>query len=106
MKRWDVVKKKNRWVTETKGGKLKVRARVKPEAVKKTARLAKRNSQAVSVRIHNRDGTIAEERTYPRREDPSSKCGWPNLSPAGIVAPGVSAVARWHSHSPVSKARR
>jgi hypothetical protein len=58
-----------------KSGKVKVRARVKADAVEKTARLAKRDPRGVSVRIHKRDGKIGEERAYPRRKDPSSSKG-------------------------------
>jgi hypothetical protein len=33
------------------------------------------NNKTASVKIHKQDGTIEEERTYPRRADPSKTKG-------------------------------
>jgi hypothetical protein len=75
MKRWELVKKHDRWVTRTKSGKVKLRAKTKAAAIKRTARLAAGDPQAVSVRIHKANGRIGEERTYPRSKDPRSSKG-------------------------------
>jgi hypothetical protein len=75
MKRWEVVKKNDRWVTRTKSGKVKLRAKTKAAALRRTARLAASDRQAVSVRIHKANGKIGEERTYPRSKDPRRSKG-------------------------------
>jgi hypothetical protein len=47
----------------------------KAEAIKNTAQVAKAASQPVSVKIHNENGRIQEERTYPGTADPPSSKG-------------------------------
>jgi hypothetical protein len=76
MKRIDVVKKPDGWAG-TSGGRTvpNTKAVTKTEAVKKVTRIAKKDSQPVSVRIHKQDGKIQEERTYPRSADPRSSKG-------------------------------
>jgi hypothetical protein len=76
MKRIDVVKRGNQWVGET-GSKRQVvsKAPTKEAAVKRTAAVAKKDRDAVSVKIHNLDGKIQEERTYPRSADPRRSPG-------------------------------
>ncbi|MDQ3935498.1 MAG: DUF2188 domain-containing protein [Actinomycetota bacterium] len=74
MKRIDVVKQKDEWVGKT-GGRVVVRAPVKTEAVRETARVAKADAKPVSVRIHKANGRIQEERTYPRAADPRKSKG-------------------------------
>jgi len=74
LKRIDVVKKNNQWVAET-GGKAVAKAPRKVDAVRKTARVAKSDPQAVTVKIHKENGRIQEERTYPRKADPRSSKG-------------------------------
>jgi hypothetical protein len=74
VKRIDIVKKKDQWVGES-SGKVVTRARVKTEAVRKTARLAKADSQPVTVKIHKENGRFQEERTYPPKADPHRSKG-------------------------------
>ena len=74
MKRIDVVKKGDHW--EGRSGNTTVTsAPTKTEAVSQTAQTARADSQAVTVKIHKVDGTIQEERTYPRSADPRSSRG-------------------------------
>ncbi len=47
-----------------------VRAPTKEQAVKQTIAKAKARPEPTSVRIKKEDGTVQEERTYPRRSDP------------------------------------
>lgn len=76
MKRIDVVKKGNGWVGESGGSTVRnTKAPTKQEAIKKTAEVARRDPQPVSVRIHKRDGKIQEERTYLRSADPRRSKG-------------------------------
>ena len=75
MKRVDVVKKGNKWIGEPKHGGRYTVAPTKAEVVAKAARKAKKDRKAVTVRIHDRDGLIQEERTYPRSADPRSSKG-------------------------------
>lgn len=75
MKRVDVTKKGNEWVAKTRSGDTVARAPKKVDAVRKTASAAKRDPQAVSVRIHKENGRIQEERTYPRKADPRRSKG-------------------------------
>lgn len=74
MKRIDVVKKDDSWIGES-GGQAVSKGRTKEEAVRNTARVAKADSQAVTVRIHKENGRIQEERTYPRKADPRRSKG-------------------------------
>ena len=74
MKRIDVVKKGSAWVAES-GSKVVARAPTKTEAVQKTAKVARRDPDAVTVKIHKVNGRIQEERTYPRSADPRSSKG-------------------------------
>jgi hypothetical protein len=75
MKRIDVVKKDNGWVGKTPGGETVSRGRTKDQAVRNTAKVAKADKAAVSVKIHKVDGKIQEERTYPRKADPTRSKG-------------------------------
>lgn len=76
MKRMRVVKNKKGpgWVTK-QGSKTVSSARTKKGAVKKTAKLARKDPKAVSVRIHKKNGRFQEERTYPRKADPRGSKG-------------------------------
>jgi hypothetical protein len=51
MKRIDVVKKDNKWVGETKGGGVVAQGKTKDVAVKRTADVARKDAEAVSVKI-------------------------------------------------------
>jgi hypothetical protein len=76
MKRIDVVKKADGWAGKSGGATVRgTKAPTKAETVKKTAEVAKKDAQPVSVRIHKTDGTIQEERTYPRSADPRRSKG-------------------------------
>jgi hypothetical protein len=76
VKRIDIVKKNDQWVGESGGRAVPgTRAPRKTEAVRKTARAARRDSQPVSVRIHKQNGRIQEERTYPAKADPRRSRG-------------------------------
>lgn len=76
MKRIDVVKKKGGWVGESGGKTVRgTSAPRKDEAVKKTARKARADSEPVTVKIHKASGGIQEERTYPRKADPRRSKG-------------------------------
>lgn len=74
MKRVDLVKKGQQWVEES-GGKAVRRGPVKTKAIKKTAQAARRNPEAVTLKIHLERGPIQEERTYPRKADPRRSKG-------------------------------
>jgi hypothetical protein len=74
MKRLDVRKKGDTWVAES-SGRAVLSAATKAEAVRLSTAEAKRTPGPVSVRIHNMDGRIQEERTYPRGADPRRSKG-------------------------------
>lgn len=74
MKRIDVVKRGKEWVAEF-NKTVVTKAPTKDEAVRKTAVLARSDPNPVSVKIHNVDGKIQEERTYPRSADPKTSKG-------------------------------
>lgn len=74
MKRIDVVKKGTGWVAES-GSRVVARGATKVEAVEKTAKVARRDPEAVTVKIHKVNGRIQEERTYPRSADPRRSKG-------------------------------
>lgn len=74
MKRIDVVKKPTGWVAES-GKRVIARAPTKAEAIQKTAKAARHDPEAVTVKIHKVNGRIQEERTYPRSADPRRSKG-------------------------------
>jgi Uncharacterized protein conserved in bacteria (DUF2188) len=74
MKRIDLVKRGDEWVAEA-GKRVVAHAPSKEDAVRKTAALAKRDPQPISVKIHKANGSFQEERTYPRRSDPRRSPG-------------------------------
>jgi hypothetical protein len=74
MKRIDVVKKGTEWVAET-NKKVVAQAPTTNAAVKKTAAVAKADPNPVTVKIHEVNGRIQEERTYPRAADPRQSKG-------------------------------
>jgi hypothetical protein len=76
VKRIDVVKKNDQWVGQRGGRAVPgTRAPRKDEAVRNTARVARADSQPVTVKIHKENGRIQEERTYPRKADPRGSKG-------------------------------
>lgn len=74
MKRMDIVKKNNLWVAES-GGQLLAKAKTKEAIIHKTAQVARKMPEAVTVKIHKVDNKIQEERTYPRSADPHKSKG-------------------------------
>jgi len=76
LKKYDLYQDENGdWVSKARGGKrASVKEETKVEAVKKMAEIAK-NQGNTSVVIRKKDGTIQEERTYPRSSDPTSSKG-------------------------------
>jgi hypothetical protein len=74
MKRFDVVKKGDEWVAES-DARITARAHTKRDAVRIAAAAAKAEPEPVTVKIHNRDGRISDERTYPRGADPRGSKG-------------------------------
>lgn len=75
MKNVHLTKKGKDWVAQGKSGPAIARARTKDAAIKKAAAAARRDPQSVSLKIHNLNGRIAQERTYPRRADPPRSKG-------------------------------
>lgn len=71
-------KRKTYHVTKTEKGwkgklekseRASVTGKTKEEVLKKTIDLAKKQDRS-SVKIHKKDGTFQEERTYPKKSDP------------------------------------
>lgn len=76
MKRIDIVKKGDSWVGESGGKTVRgTKAPTKAATIKQTAQVARKDPQPVSVKIHKVNGTIQEERTYPRSADPRRSRG-------------------------------
>jgi hypothetical protein len=67
MKQLDVIKRRDGWAVMSDGRKTAGGA-TKVEAVHAAAAKAKRASEPVTVKIHNRDGTLQEQRTYRSSE--------------------------------------
>jgi hypothetical protein len=75
MKRAHLVHKKEEWRLQAEGGST-IKAfgnATKAEAISKSARLME--GTGTSVKIHKLDGTIGEERSYPRSADPKRSPG-------------------------------
>jgi hypothetical protein len=75
LKRWDLKKQGDSWAATDSGGNRHASASTKKEAVSKAAAAARGAGEPISLRIHDRDGKIAEERTYPRSADPRGSKG-------------------------------
>jgi len=58
-----------------RGARCRASACAATETIKKTADVARKDPQPVSVRIHKLNGRIQEERTYPRSADPGRSKG-------------------------------
>jgi len=74
MKRVDITKAGDQWVAKS-GGKVVAKADKKVDAVRETAREARKMAEDVTVKIHKENGRIQEERTYPRAADPRKSRG-------------------------------
>lgn len=73
MNNYHVVHKDDQWRLEREGSPRAVRLfDTKEEAVKSAPDLVQ---GPASVKIHLKDGSIQEERTYPRSADPSNSPG-------------------------------
>jgi hypothetical protein len=69
-KTYHITKTEEGWKGQLEGGKkASATASTKQEVIKKTIEIAK-NQDISSIKIHKKDGTIQEERTYPRKSDP------------------------------------
>ena len=75
MKRIDVVKKGDKWVAEAPGQKMVASAPTKEAAVKKTAAVARKDPDAVSVKIHKQDGKIRKSARIRASADPRKSKG-------------------------------
>jgi hypothetical protein len=76
MKNMYLSKVGKKWKAKVQGAsRASIVANTKKEAVRKTAEYAKRQLEAISVKIRKPDGTFQEERTYPRSRDPSRSKG-------------------------------
>ena len=75
MRRVDVVKKRSGWVAATKSGRTFATGSTKDTVVRNAAKKARGSARPTTLRIHGRDGTVQEERTYPRSADPRSSKG-------------------------------
>jgi hypothetical protein len=74
-KTYHITKTDNGWQGKLEGGQsASVRGRTKEEVVKNTIKIAKQHDNS-SVKIHKSDGKIQEERTYPKKSDPSPPKG-------------------------------
>jgi len=74
MKKYDLVKADTTWVLKHKQEVIKKLGTVKTETVTKLAKVITKEGGG-SVKIRNTDGTISEERTYPRSADPKRSKG-------------------------------
>lgn len=76
MDRYDLTHDNDNWKLQKQGGERASKVfdgMTKEEAVKATSDFMQ--DHPGSVLIHKKDGTYEEERTYPRRADPSQSPG-------------------------------
>lgn len=74
MTKYHLTYKDNKWKLKPEGADRAVKTfETKREAIKGSAVYLK--AKEGSLRIHKKDGTIQEERTYPRSADPTSSLG-------------------------------
>jgi hypothetical protein len=73
MKKYDLYKNDGKWKLMWKKEVVKNLGTEKTKAVGKLKKIVA--PEGGSVRIHNTDGKIQEERTYPRSIDPKSSKG-------------------------------
>jgi len=65
MKQIQVLRRHEQWIAES-GNQILLAAATKQEAVDLAVDLAQTLGEPVAVRIHRVDGTLQEERTFPR----------------------------------------
>lgn len=69
MDNYHIVKDSGHWALKKEGAtQATYTASTKEEIIRKTQEFMK--NKTASVKIHKEDGTIQEERTYPRSADP------------------------------------
>ena len=74
LKRYDLTKKGENWALKGQGAdRATLTAPTKAEALQKMQEFMA--DKHATVRIHKTDGTIQEERTYQRADDPTSSKG-------------------------------
>lgn len=74
--RFHLVEKKDKWRLEPEGGgRARAVFDTKADATAGGALKGALGKAGGSVRIHKQDGTIQEERTYPRSKDPKGSPG-------------------------------
>lgn len=74
MTRYHLTYKDNKWKLKPEGAGRAVKTfETKRAAIKGSADYLK--AREASLRIHKKDGTIQEERTYPRSADPARSRG-------------------------------
>jgi hypothetical protein len=65
MKQIQVLRRHEQWIAES-GNQILLAAATKQEVVELAVDLAQTLGEPVAVRIHRVDGTLQEERTFPR----------------------------------------
>ena len=65
MKQIQVLRRQEQWIAES-GNQILLAAATKQEAVALAVDLAQTLGEPVAVRIHRADGTLQQERTFPR----------------------------------------
>jgi len=74
MDNYHIIKDGDDWKLKKQGsGRASKKANTKKEIIKQTREFMK--NKEGSVKIHKEDGTIQEERTYPRKSDPKKTPG-------------------------------
>ncbi|HXE30317.1 MAG TPA: DUF2188 domain-containing protein [Terriglobales bacterium] len=74
MKSYHITKRGNQWALTAAGGqRATLKADTKADLIQQTRQFA--DGKSISVKIHKADGTVQEERSYPRADDPRSSPG-------------------------------
>lgn len=78
MKNYDLAKDGDSWKLKAQGADRASKVfndMTKTEATRAAAEFAKKQPEAVSLKIHKENGRIQEERTYPGSADPKRSKG-------------------------------
>jgi hypothetical protein len=75
LRKVEVVQGRDGWVARSKNGRAFATGTTKAKVVKNAATKARKSTRPVTLRIHDRNGRIQEERTYPRSADPKASKG-------------------------------
>jgi len=74
MKSYHITKRGDQWALTAAGGqRATLKADTKADLIQQTRQFA--DGKSISVKIHKADGTVQEERSYPRADDPRSSPG-------------------------------